>query len=250
MKLNVKTLLLLLTITLSIVSSNAFSTKKASRRSRALTKRNYAYAYATSKQSVGDFVTKLTAAFQDPNNYFKFVAGVISEPFEDLKLYYTEIEKAAPHLVSCFTSAFAPNGAEPALTAGIFGEMLEFAQKAYKWQDAIISTGSCIKKKFETAVLADLKNKLLRFFDAENILLQAGKIALNVVGNVFTFGILGAVKGGLGLADLIQEVVDFWKAPNVKTAFKMGAIVGKCIYMIFAFLGIGRRRKMKKMMKK
>jgi hypothetical protein len=251
MKLNVKTLLLLLTIALSIISSNASSTKNANKRRthvKSLTKRSYAY--VTSKGSLAEFGAKLVAAFTDPNNYFKFVCGVLSEPFPELNKLYSQVETAAPIVAPCFLNAFRDNTPEPSgLSAGAFGDMLAFAQKAYKWKDAIVQAGQCIKEKFKTSALKAVKDKLFEFFDAGNILLQAGKIALNVVGNIFSFGIAGAVKGSVAVADLVVMVADFWKNPNTKTAWVMGQIVGKCIYMILAFLGIGRKRKMKLMRK-
>merc|ERR1712032_690487 len=224
------------TILLSIVTLNAASSK----RSRSMSKRAMR-SFVTSKAGFQEFVNEIKAAFK--NNYFKFVMGVLSEPFPEIVKIYSQVDQASSVVAPCF-NAFSDNTPEPSLSDKVFGAMIGFAQKAYRWKDAIINSGACVKGLFQTnASLSAVKGAMLQYFDASNILLQAGKIALNVVGNVFTFGILGATKGTVTLVQLTDQVATFWKnmaawKSNGRIAFEIGAIVGKCIYMVLAFLGV------------
>lgn len=102
MKFNdMKGILLLITITLSIVSTNSLTSQSA----RSLTKRR---TYTKSKnsmrtkQGLSDIFTVLSKAIQDPLYIFDFLLGIISEFVPQVEKYFNEFIAFAGYFKDCF----------------------------------------------------------------------------------------------------------------------------------------------------
>lgn len=128
-----------------------------------------------------------------------------------------------------------------------------FAQRAYKYYNAIKESGKCIGQKLLNPTDADLiriKDKLLKYFKGTDMIQSALSAVAGFVANIITLGIWGGVKGAYYLISLGYEIKEFWEEvakPNAKDiAFKIGGIIGRAILIVKSIL-MGRRRFKRKM---